>query len=362
MRRGGPVFMFYAFLFFVFVLGAVVGSGLNVCAYRLPYEKSILWPGSRCGHCLQPVRWYDNVPLVSYWLLRGRCRSCGAPFSMRYFFVELFTGLAFAGLFYLEVAQNALNLEPLQGMRYAVVRGWVPAAAWCAFVYHALLLSFLIAASLCDLDHMEIPLSITMTGAAVGLVGSMIFPWSWPGQVPLPPQVGQPMPLLPAGIYPWPVWYPLPPWLPAGSWQLGLATGLAGALAGTLVLRTVRSLFGFGRGIEGLGLGDADLMMMAGAFIGWQPIVVALFVGVVPGLFFAILQLLRRGGQAMPFGPPLAIGVLITLLTWPHIGARYQALFFDPVLLAILAGFGGLLLLITSFALRLLRGTPEQAV
>src|SRR5215831_11986101 len=106
-------------LVLVFVLGAVVGSFLNVCVHRIPvYERSIFWPSSRCGHCFQPIRWYDNVPLLSYWLLRGRCRKCGAPFSIRYFLVELFTGLAFAGLFYLEVAQNVLNLSPLQNVHH----------------------------------------------------------------------------------------------------------------------------------------------------------------------------------------------------------------------------------------------------
>ena len=77
----------YVWLIGVFVIGAVVGSFINVCVARLPLEKSILWPGSRCGKCLQPVRWYDNVPLVSYWLLRGRCRSCGERFSIQYFLV-----------------------------------------------------------------------------------------------------------------------------------------------------------------------------------------------------------------------------------------------------------------------------------
>src|SRR5579872_4961937 len=90
----------------VFAVGAAVGSFLNVCVYRIPYERSFLWPGSRCGSCLQPIRWYDNLPLLSYWILRGRCRSCGARFSIRYFFVELLTALAFAGLYYLEVYRN----------------------------------------------------------------------------------------------------------------------------------------------------------------------------------------------------------------------------------------------------------------
>ena len=66
-----------------FVLGACVGSLLNVCIARLPQEKSILWPSSRCGFCLRPIRWFDNIPLVSYWLLRGRCRHCGARIALR---------------------------------------------------------------------------------------------------------------------------------------------------------------------------------------------------------------------------------------------------------------------------------------
>src|SRR5262249_50510800 len=80
-----------------------LGSFINVCVSRLPYEKSLLWPGSRCGSCFQPIKLLDNIPLVSYWVLRGRCRTCGARFSIRYFLVELFTALAFAGLFYLDV-------------------------------------------------------------------------------------------------------------------------------------------------------------------------------------------------------------------------------------------------------------------
>src|SRR5262245_39270460 len=75
----------YVWLLFTFVIGVMVGSFLNVCVVRLPMEKSLLWPGSRCGHCLQPVRWYDNIPLWSYLYLRGRCRDCGTTFSARYF-------------------------------------------------------------------------------------------------------------------------------------------------------------------------------------------------------------------------------------------------------------------------------------
>src|SRR5438046_3747907 len=98
----------------LFVLGAIVGSLLNVCIHRLPLEKSLLWPGSRCGHCLQAIRWYDNLPLVSYLLLRGRCRTCGVRFSPRYFFIEVLTGLCLAGLFYADVVANVCNIAGLQ--------------------------------------------------------------------------------------------------------------------------------------------------------------------------------------------------------------------------------------------------------
>src|SRR6516165_8084402 len=97
-------------LLMMFVLGTIVVSLLNVCIYRIPLEKSILWPGSRCGHCLQPVRWYDNIPLVSYLVLRGHCRACGVSFSPRYFFIELLTGVCFAGLFYLEIVHNSFQI------------------------------------------------------------------------------------------------------------------------------------------------------------------------------------------------------------------------------------------------------------
>src|SRR5262249_58276826 len=139
---------------------------------RLPFERSVVWPGSHCGSCYQPIRWYDNIPLLSYWMLRGRCRICGATFSSRYFWVELATGLAWAGLFYLEVVVNVLDLPIVRARAADIAFGLVPPEVYLVFTYHAVLLSFLLAASLCDLEHMEIPLSLTMTGTVVGLVAS----------------------------------------------------------------------------------------------------------------------------------------------------------------------------------------------
>src|SRR5437667_11610792 len=121
--------------------------------------------------------------------------------------------------------------------------------------------------------------------------------------------------------------------MPPGSWQLGLATGLAGVLAGVVLVRAVRFLFGLGRGVEGMGLGDADLMMMAGAFLGWQATLVAFFVSVVPGLLIGLGQIALRGTQAIPYGPSLALGLVVTLYGWRWIGPYVQPFFFDRMIL-----------------------------
>jgi leader peptidase (prepilin peptidase)/N-methyltransferase len=370
----------------VFLLGTCIGSFLNVCIHRLPLEKSLLWPAtSRCGSCYKPIAWYDNIPLVSYWALGGRCRMCGARFSFRYFFIELFTALCLVGLFHLEVARNvhAYDAAVLGPERFA-------RALLVTFLFHAALLCFLLVATFSDFDHQVIPLSLTVTGTLVGLVGAALFPWPWPYMPSemlrlmggLVENVGRLFALsIPQAVYPWPPWLPLPHWLqPGGTWRTGLATGLAGVLAGTLMLRVVRFLFGFGMGSaysepaepaevpvglagrwlswvqrvggKALGLGDADLMMMAGAFLGWQPILVAFFVGVIPGLFLGLAQLVARGNKPIPFGPALAVGVVTTMLGWRWISRIVQPLFFDTTLLMGLGLVGVVTMLIFGFTLR----------
>jgi leader peptidase (prepilin peptidase)/N-methyltransferase len=341
----------------IFLLGATVGSFLNVCITRLPLEKSLLWPPtSRCGHCLQAIGLWDNVPLLSYWRLGGRCRSCGTSFSMQYFVVELLTALGFVGLYWLVVFENVHLLPVLQG----VVFPWGSEEAVIICLHHAALFGFLMVAAWCDLNGMSIPLSVTVTGTIVGLTFSIVWPWPWPNepvfpvqQVPagghwLLPALFNPPPV--GALHGWPFWWPLPDWCAnGGNWQTGLANGLAGMLAGTFLSRGIRSAYGAGRGKEGLGLGDADLMMMAGAFLGWQEVVVAFFLSAFVALVPGLIKLIITRDQALPYGPSLALAILATCMGWNYTINEFnqpplhpmQFLCFNAGLLLVLGAIGG---------------------
>jgi leader peptidase (prepilin peptidase) / N-methyltransferase len=324
------------------VLGLMVGSFLNVLAARLPFEKSIAWPGSRCFNCYRPVHPLDNLPVLGYLRLRGRCRQCGAAFSSRYLWVELGTGLAFLALFLAEVVFNRFALPGMTwNWRFETLPPW-PAVG--VFVYHAVFLSLLIAAAVIDTEHRVIPPLIPFTGLAVGVVGAAFLPWPWPypaaaanfAQPGIPwmllPVAGQ----VPVGVQPWPFWGPEFAIGLAGTWKLGVLNAVLGALAGSLVVRLVKWLFETGFGKEALGLGDADLLMMSGAFLGWQPVVLSLFVGAFAALIVfklpaIVIAAVRRTGveRELPFGPGLAVGVVATWFAWPWLAPKVQPVFFD---------------------------------
>lgn len=340
-------------LIFVFIVGASVGSFLNVAVARMPLEKSLLWPNSRCFICLQPIRWYDNLPLISYLVLRGRCRTCGARYSIAYFLIELATALGFVGLFWVEVVQNVHSWPGHSP--WAMRFGQFPWTSWLGFGWHAVLFSFLLVASTCDLKSREIPLGLTLTGTLIGLVGSAFLAWPWPHSIPL--AAASP---LPQGVQSWPFWWPLPEWCgEGGNWQTGLATGVCGALAGTLLLRTIGFIFSAGIGKEALGLGDADLMMMAGSFLGWQIVVVAFFLSVFPALLFGIILLAVKKDNSLPFGPSLSLSVIATCLGWRWIAESLRPYLFEANLMLMALVACGLMLLFMSFLLRIMRGKEE---
>lgn len=347
-----------AWCVWVFLLGLGVGSFINVLVARLPYQKSVIWPGSRCFSCLQPLRLRDNIPLIGYLWLGGRCRYCGARFSSRYFWVELGTGVGFLLLFAVSVLSHARGgpgfLQPWQnspGLAYSYY-GSVgpPLESWLYFIQLACLLSLLIAAALIDAEHGIIPLQITYFGTVLGIVFSTLFPWPWPNDLTLVNEIANPLQWrLPetfdkvtVGVVIWPFAGPPPEWAPPGSWQLGLMNSLIGALAGQFVARGIKFLFEVGFGREALGLGDADLLMMIGAFLGWQVAVLAMPVGAfvtLPIILGALLwmKIHRRGitsGMPMPFGPGIAIGAVVTWLAWPRVGELVR-IWYDPLILGL---------------------------
>jgi leader peptidase (prepilin peptidase)/N-methyltransferase len=147
--------------FFIFAFGCCIGSFLNVVIYRLPRERSLVHPGSSCPSCGRAIRFYDNIPLVSWIVLRARCRYCKAPISSRYFIIELLTGSVFLGLYLVYFHTGVRPSAHVEG-------------AWFIYVLHLILLSAFIAASGIDLELWIIPLSICWLVTVAGFVGSAV--------------------------------------------------------------------------------------------------------------------------------------------------------------------------------------------
>jgi len=158
-------FHFWSVVFFVF--GAIVGSFLNVCIHRLPLGQSIVSPPSHCPHCNYSIPWYLNIPLVTWLYLRGKCRNCGAPISIRYFLVELLTAVVFLCC-WLAFGRHSVGLP----------------------LVYAVLLSGLIVATFIDFEHFIIPDEITIGGAVTGVVASLLVP-ALHGQRALPEAIRQ---------------------------------------------------------------------------------------------------------------------------------------------------------------------------
>jgi len=146
---------------FIFAFGCCIGSFLNVVIYRLPREKSLVHPGSCCPHCGRAIRFYDNIPLLSWTVLRAKCRQCQAPISPRYFIIELLTGSIYLGLYFVYFHTGVRPSAHVEG-------------AWFIYVLHLILLSAFIAASGIDLELWIIPLSICWFVTAAGFIGSAI--------------------------------------------------------------------------------------------------------------------------------------------------------------------------------------------
>lgn len=253
---------------FVFAFGAAAGSFLNVCIRRVPEGGSIVSPGSRCPGCSTPIRFYDNVPIVSYIVLRGRCRECGAPISPEYPIVEALTAALTVLLF----------------MRFG------PSGA---LVVYFVFTAALIVITFIDLRLRIIPDVISLPGIALGLAASaaLAFP---------------------------------------GGWSVlfdGVQNSVVGIVLGGGVLLSVATAYHLVTGKEGMGGGDIKLLAMIGAFLGWRGVLVTLFTGSLVGALVGGILMLFFGKDskyAVPFGPFLALGALVYLFTGEAILGWYM--------------------------------------
>lgn len=266
-----PFAAFLAVSLIVFVFGAMVGSFLNVCIVRLPKEESIVSPPSHCPHCQNPISFYDNIPFVSYLILRGRCRSCAAEISPRYFLVELL------------MASLAVTL-------------WSRFGLGLGFAVNFILVAALLVITFVDLDVRIVPDVISLPGIGLGLIASLI-QYQWP----VDRMTSLPSPM---------------------SSLLGIIVG-----GGSLLL--VAWTYQFFTGTEGMGGGDIKLLAMIGAFLGWPSIPVTLFFASLTGSAVGLIFMVRKrvdSKYALPFAPFLCLGALFYLFFGPALMALYLPL------------------------------------
>lgn len=316
-----------------FALGAIIGSFLNVCIVRMPHGKSIVFPSSHCVHCQKGIAWHDNIPLVSYLLLAGRCRHCKKSISFRYFLVELVTAISFL-LFYRYFGLQIVLLPYL------------------------IMLSGFIVATFVDFEHRIIPDEISIGGTIVGVISSLFIP-----------QLHQQTVFWKGGL-----------WSLIGLLAGGGAIYIMGVLGNVIIPRSKRKIdnvlkeeflqvmnpiakeefegvwkelersgytvikgesadvldtfwnikhandLNFGPDfahlkkkvykvlrMDTMGGGDVKLMAMVGAFMGWQAALLSFFLAPFFGAMYGMFEKLRTKESTIAYGPFLVLGALISL-------------------------------------------------
>jgi leader peptidase (prepilin peptidase)/N-methyltransferase len=294
-----------------FLLGLLLGSFLNVCIARLPEHRSINKPRSHCPHCIATIRWYDNIPILSWILLRGRCRNCQQRISWRYPAVELSFGLwlAFAAHTARAILAQSLSTN-------ALATHFIDAVAF------AILGFLLIGLLVMDWQTHTLPDAFTLPGTLIGFIlicirALFLNPHQYDlllhGRNPLT----SPGSTVDTGNV-----------VLTGPEHLVLGRLLAITLAASILL-LIRFAYKELRHREGLGFGDIKLIAMIAAFMGFWPAILALFLGVVLCSAYAVVLMLGRRANAttrLPLGTFLAIGGLITALLGTPLIAWYTSL------------------------------------
>ncbi|GAB4161450.1 MAG: A24 family peptidase [Planctomycetota bacterium] len=269
------------------LLGAVVGSFLNVVIYRLPEGRS-LGGRSLCLSCGERIPWFRNIPVLGWFLLRGRAACCGARLPFRYPLVELLTAVLFAVLAWhppFHPIAEGDSLDPEGAL---------------AFAFHAAFLSLLVANAFIDIDHRILPDALTKPGMALGIAASYLVP-GIAGYVIEPDPHG------------------LSPELSS------LLSSLLGLLAGFALVFAIRAGAGRVFGREAMGFGDVKFLAMIGAFTGWQAALLAFFLACLSGAVIGLVHRVLTRDSMIPFGPFLALGALCSLMgSGPILGFLFE--------------------------------------
>ncbi|HUR99975.1 MAG TPA: prepilin peptidase [Pyrinomonadaceae bacterium] len=270
---GVPEFIAYIF---VFMFGASVGSFLNVVIHRVPNEESIVFPNSACPNCKAPIKAYDNIPLVSWLILRGKCRGCGMPIAVRYPAVELLTACLWLLVYW------HTGLTPILPV-------------YLVFV------SAIVALIFIDAAHMILPNVITYPLLVIALLVRIIFPivfvenyFSDTAFAPAAYLAGKP------------------------GWMIALSGAIAGALVGGGSLWLVGAIWKKLRGVDAMGLGDVKMMFGVGALLGWRLAFLSIFLGAFAGALIGIVLISKQKDKDLqtqiPFGIFLGTGSILSLL------------------------------------------------
>ena len=258
-----------------FIFGSIIGSFLNVCIYRLPREESIAYPGSHCTSCDQSISFYNNIPILSYLFLNGKCSKCESKISPRYPIVEILTGLLF------------------------VTTVWSFGLTTQTFFY-LIFLSSIVTITFIDLEHMIIPNFITYPGIIVGILyNALRTDWGNSSELINKFSFGiQDFFLL--------------------LNELPILNSLFGVILGGGILLVIAYAYEIIKKRQGMGMGDVKLLAMIGAFFGWEGVLFVIFLGSILGSVIGISIIIAKRGDlkyALPFGPFLSIAAVIYIFT-----------------------------------------------
>ena len=279
----------------LFATGGAIGSFLNVVVYRLPAGKSLVHPGSHCPECKHPIRWHDNIPILGWVLLRGRCRDCATKISARYPVVEAVTAALFVLVGVIEGISGGANLpiRPIAGVEGPVTPLLDIGQLGGIVAYHLLLLCTLLAAALIEYDAHRLRLRLLVPALVVG--------WSAP--------------------LAWPHLHPVPAWPGLSGPPAGLVDGTAGLAVGLLLGLAAWRATG---AKEGLGLLVGPLCV--GLFLGWQAVLMLTLLTVAVHLVSSVFRRLWPSLRRIPPTAWLALATLVWILTWRSLVSRWAIL------------------------------------